>query len=139
VTFWHAIAALALLAGTSSRADAQGPSPTRWPSALNSASVWRAVPARLAPQNGGTALLAPQQLLSASDSTTIPPTHWKQGALIGGGALGLLGALTFVSLCSYDGPCHNPALFAVGGFALFGLVGFGVGALIGGQFPMGAP
>jgi len=139
VNFWHAIAALALLAGSSLRADAQGPAPIRWPTALNSASASRAASAPLVARAGAAALLVPHSLLSGTDSTRIPPTHWRQGALIGGGALGLLGALTFVSLCSYDGPCHNPALFAAGGFALFGLVGFGVGALIGGQFPMGAP
>jgi hypothetical protein len=77
--------------------------------------------------------------LRLPDSTTIPPTHWRTGALIGGGALGLLGAVTFIGLCGYDGPCHQPVLAAAGGFALGGLVGFGVGALIGGQFPLRTP
>jgi hypothetical protein len=84
-------------------------------------------------------LLRPLALRTEADSTVIPPTHWKQGALLGGGAFGILGALSFAGLSCSEGPCHNTALAAVGGFALFGLFGFGLGALIGGQFPMAAP
>ena len=78
-------------------------------------------------------------LLFAGDSVAIPPTHWKAGALIGGGFLGLLGAVAGVQLACYDGPCHNRLLGAVGGFALGGIVGFGIGALVGGQFPARTP
>lgn len=72
---------------------------------------------------------------ATSDSTRIPPTYWREGALIGGLALGAVTALFAVELCGYDQVCHQPVLSAVVGFALGGVVGGGVGALIGGQFP----
>lgn len=72
---------------------------------------------------------------TAPDSIRIPPTYWLEGALVGGGLLGLLTASTAVALCGYDSPCHNPGFYALGGFTLGALTGFGLGALIGGQFP----
>jgi len=74
---------------------------------------------------------------SPVDSSTrhIPRTYWLEGAIAGGAALGLLGAIFFVDLCNFDGPCANSVAAAAGGLILGGLTGFGVGAMIGGQFP----
>jgi hypothetical protein len=133
----RALAAFALLAGSAATAAAQGPSQAvRWPRlgsypAQGPQSLFNA---RLTKADRRVAQPTP-----AVDSASIPPTHWKAGALIGGGFLGLLGAVAGVQLSCYDGPCHNRLLGAVGGFAFGGLVGFGIGALIGGQFPARTP
>jgi hypothetical protein len=82
---------------------------------------------------------ASRLLAPLADSTRIPPTHWLAGAVLGGGFLGLLGAVTGAGLACDEGPCGSQLLGAVGGFALGGVVGFGIGALIGGQFPMRTP
>jgi hypothetical protein len=70
-----------------------------------------------------------------ADSSAIPPTHWFEGAAIGGVIGGVAGAILAVDLCNYDSPCHRPVLAGVGGGLVLGVIGFGVGALIGGQFP----
>jgi hypothetical protein len=66
----------------------------------------------------------------------VQKTHWLEGALIGGGILGVLGAAFGGGMCSYDetddGPCWDEAL--LGGVLGFG-IGFSAGGLIGGQFP----
>jgi hypothetical protein len=74
---------------------------------------------------------------SPVDSSTrhIPPTYWLEGAIAGGATLGFLGAILFVDLCNFDGPCGNSVAAAAGGLVLGGLTGFGIGAMIGGQFP----
>jgi hypothetical protein len=63
----------------------------------------------------------------------IRPTHWKEGALIGGVVTGLGLVLWVNALCSDSGTDCGDAvpLALLGG----GLVGGVVGALIGGQFP----
>ncbi len=135
----YAVIATLLLAGSGAGAAAQGPDPIRWAHA-NSPMV------RLQPTS--PAVLRQVSLVGAAptgaepslaDSARIAATHWKTGAVIGGGVLGVLGAWTFVGLCGMDGPCHHATLSAVGGFALGGLLGFGLGALVGGQFPVGSP
>jgi hypothetical protein len=83
--------------------------------------------------------VTPTPQLTAADSARIASTHWKTGAVVGGTALGAFGAAAFVSLSCYDGPCHNQVVAGLGGFLLFGIVGFGLGALVGGQFPASAP
>ncbi len=130
-----AVSVLALLTGFADPASAQGPGPLRWP---QPASAVLPLPATLAL---GSAPAAPLVLSGypGADSTRIPPTHWRTGAFIGGAALGLLTAVAFVGVCGFDSPCHRPVLFALGGFALGGGVGFAVGALIGGQFPARTP
>jgi hypothetical protein len=70
-----------------------------------------------------------------ADSNAIPRTHWLEGGAIVGGLAGVAGGILAVGLCGYDSPCLHPALAAVTGAVLMGLVGFGLGALIGGQFP----
>ncbi len=75
-------------------------------------------------------------MATVGDSARIRPTHWLTGALIGGTALGALGLIGGYQLCDMgDTPCNNrpQAMLALG--FIFGMVGFGVGALIGGQFP----
>jgi hypothetical protein len=137
--FWPAIAVLALLAGSATNAAAQGPGPVRWPRSVSGAADGPTSLIRAPLNNAAGTVGDSPRLRLAGDSAAIAPTHWKAGALIGGGFLGLLGAVTGVQLSCYDGPCHNRLLGAVGGFALAGIVGFGVGALIGGQFPAGTP
>ncbi len=130
-----AINALALLAGFATAAAAQGRGPVRWPRPLSE------VPPRVSVTRGSL-LAAPSAFapgLGGVDTTRIAPTHWRAGAIIGGTVLGLLSAAAFVGMCGYDSPCHRPLLYALGGFALGGITGFGLGALVGGQFPARTP
>ena len=69
------------------------------------------------------------------DSSHRRRTHAREGALIGGVAIGLLGAITGVGLCHFDDPCRHPAPFAIGGFVLGALAGAGLGGRIGEGFP----
>jgi hypothetical protein len=65
----------------------------------------------------------------------IPPTHWKEGALIGGIGAGLSLALLASSVCQHSesgGDCGGA--FSAG-FLVGGVLGGLVGALIGGQVP----
>jgi hypothetical protein len=75
-----------------------------------------------------------QPLAPDSLPRDIPPTHWKEGALIGGLSVGVGLAVLADGLCSSDsgGSCGGAA---TGGFLLGGLIGGVTGALIGGQFP----
>ena len=70
-----------------------------------------------------------------ADSVVIPKTHWLEGGAILGGLMGLGGVIGGLGFCHYDGPCRQPVAAATAGLVVSGLVGFGVGALIGGQFP----
>ena len=133
------VLAVCLLAAFPLAAGAQGPAPVQWPHA-DPPAIGPQAPAGEANLRARYLGVRPLTLQIVADSSRIPRTYWKAGAVIGGGAMGVLGAAAFVSLCGYDeGPCHNPLLWGAGGFALFGIVGFGVGALIGGQFPMTTP
>ncbi len=131
-----AVPALLFLAAHTSTAGAQGPRSFQWPHATPP-QVRLLSPAPSHPL-GPTGAPRPIRL-AAADSSRIAATRWKAGAVIGGTVLGALGAAVFVSLSCYDGPCHNQVLAGIGGFALFGIVGFGLGALVGGQFPAGSP
>ena len=64
----------------------------------------------------------------------IRPTHWKEGALIGGLSLGVGLAFLVDGLCrsSDSGDCGGAT---TGGFLLGGVIGGVIGALIGGQIP----
>ena len=65
----------------------------------------------------------------------IRPTHWKEGALIGGLSVGLGLAFLADGLCrSSDsgGSCGGAATV---GFVVGGVIGGLIGALVGGQFP----
>ncbi len=65
----------------------------------------------------------------------VPRTHWLEGGLVGGVALGIFGGLVGHALCTNSDvrqTCTGPTL----GSAVLGAgVGFVTGALIGGQFP----
>jgi hypothetical protein len=136
---WLSIWTVVLLAGAPAGAAAQGPGPVRWPRPDLTVSAWPTGPSTSSLQPAIALQPPPARLLPARDSTRIPHTHWKTGALIGGTTLGLLTAWMFAGLCGGEGPCHQPVLSAVGGFALGGMTGFGLGALIGGQFPARGP
>ncbi len=130
-----AVAALAFLAGFVGPASAQGPNPVRWPRPTFASMTW-STPAGV---NGPSVNSMLAQGAGPADTARIPPTHWKTGAIIGGATLGLLGAVVFVGACGFDHPCHRPVWYGLGGFALGGVLGFGIGALIGGQFPAHSP
>ena len=97
---------------------------------------WSAAQFRLQPGAAAPAHLAPSYLTaSGGDSAVIRPTHWLVGGTIGGGLAGIAGGALAVGFCGMDGPCRDPGTAALGGFLIMGLLGFGIGALIGGQFP----
>jgi hypothetical protein len=80
--------------------------------------------------------LAQVALRDTTDSIPrqIQPTHWKEGALIGGLALGATFALLAPGFCALgDGSSCGGA--AVAGFLGGAVIGGLIGALIGGQFP----
>jgi hypothetical protein len=58
-----------------------------------------------------------------------------EGAVLGGIALGFLGAITGLGLCHFDDPCPHPLPFVMGGAVLGGAAGVGIGARIGGAVP----
>ena len=132
-------AALVLAAGPAATVAAQTPREVRWPRPIDARFGVRWSPPSLTPRVAAASLPGPARMWSGADSTAIPKTHWKTGALIGGGVLGVLTAVFAVGMCSFDAPCQEPVLPAVGGFAIGGLTGFGIGALIGGQFPVREP
>ncbi|HEX7919084.1 MAG TPA: hypothetical protein VF454_06740 [Gemmatimonadales bacterium] len=73
---------------------------------------------------------------AVADTTQLAPTYWKEGALIGGIPMAILGAIAGHDLCEWsDGTGNDDCILAtVGTAALSGGVGAIVGALIGGQF-----
>jgi hypothetical protein len=76
--------------------------------------------------------------LNADLRRSTRPTYWLTGGLIGGVAMGVLGAVVGAGLCADDDTDHSTGtciLAGLGGAAIFGGVGFTVGALIGGLFP----
>ena len=134
-----AVAALVLAVGSASTAAAQAPRVERWPRPIDARFGVLGSPLSVTPHMAATSLLGSARTWIGADSTAIRKTHWKTGALIGGGVLGVMTAVFAVGMCSFDGPCGNPVLPAVGGFAIGGVTGFGIGALVGGQFPVRAP
>ena len=73
-------------------------------------------------------------LSASTDSVVIPRTHWLEGAAIGGGLGIILGTIGALEICHFDG-CRSDAAAVFGLASGLGVIGFGLGALIGGQFP----
>ncbi len=65
----------------------------------------------------------------------IPPTRWKEGALIGGVTAGLGLALLIDGLCRSADTAGDCGGALTGGFLVGAVIGGVTGALIGGQFP----
>jgi hypothetical protein len=87
-----------------------------------------------APSPSGRALAKPWA--ADTNTPTSHPTHWKEGALVGGilGAIG--GALLGNGICHAGDDTSSNCTAATIGVAAIGALGFGViGALIGGAFP----
>jgi predicted membrane protein len=65
----------------------------------------------------------------------IRPSYWLEGALVGAGALGVLTAYLGHGLCA-NSDVRQPSCLeeVVVGGVIGGLTGFGLGALVGGQF-----
>ena len=92
-----------------------------------------AIPLTIAPDGRG--------MLDRSARDTVPreirPTHWKEGALIGGLSLGVGVALLADALCRSSDTGGSCGGATIGGFLLGGVIGGVSGALVGGQFPKG--
>ena len=119
---------LLVLLGTPTFASAQGAAaPLRGPAAS----------AVFAPRVSGP--LHNRSLISPDTARTgIGPTHWKEGALIGGLAGAVGGGLLGTAVCGQSDEVGNSCtgttvLAALGGALLMAIPG----ALIGGQFPKG--
>jgi len=76
-----------------------------------------------------------QQLALDSVPREIRPTHWKEGALVGGLSLGLGLALLADGFCRSSDSGGSCGGATTAGFLLGGVLGGVIGALIGGQFP----
>ncbi len=132
------IAIVALLVASVEPVVAQGPPAMSWP---------RPTPVKLSPSSRMSVVpvragltwptgAAPVRL---ADSAAIPRTHWKVGAIVGGSVFGVVGAGAAWGLCHDENPCRAPIWPTLGAFVLAGGLGVALGALIGGQFPAGAP
>ena len=79
-------------------------------------------------------LFAPRS--AGSDTAHVASTYWKEGALIGGIPMAILGGIAGADLCEWaDGTGNDNCVVATVGTALLsGLVGGIVGGLIGAQF-----
>lgn len=82
--------------------------------------------------------LAPIVLSDTTDSLPrrIHPTHWKEGALVGGLVGGAAFAVLGYAICHAGAEAETDCSGApVAGFVVGGFMGGLIGALIGGQFP----
>jgi hypothetical protein len=67
-------------------------------------------------------------------------SYWKEGGLVAGVASSILVGLFAQGMCAYaEGNTRNCGLSLITGALLGGGVGFGLGALVGGQFPKRPP
>ena len=98
--------------------------------------AWRPAPLHIQSLASPTYELRTRRFEVSSDSgVVIPQTYWLEGGAVVGGLTAILGAVAGVGLCHYsDSGCYNPGLKAAGGFLIGAVLGFGPGALIGGQF-----
>jgi hypothetical protein len=124
--------AVSLLVCASAVSPAPAQRPEIRPRLTPFSAAWHAV----APTSHG---LAPSALAAPADTTTIRPTHWLKGGVIGGLVLGgTLGTLVFLAspyIDNCDSGCRGS--YTVSAAALGGFAGFIAGALIGGAFPKG--
>jgi len=74
-------------------------------------------------------------VLLSADSSSIPPTNWAKGAVIGGAALGLFTGFLAAGFCGYDETGKNCTTATIGGFLVGAAIGAGLGAFIGARFP----
>jgi hypothetical protein len=117
------LSTLLLLLTLTTTAEAQdAPLGVRGPRA---AQVWSAVPR------------GPLHQAFAPDSVRhrVRPTHWKEGALIGGLAAGVGLALVGDALCRGSDAAGDCGGALTAGFLVGGVMGGFVGMLIGGQVP----
>ena len=84
-------------------------------------------------------------LVNRETADTVPrqirPTHWVEGGIVGGLALGAFGIWLGNEICQKTDAGGEPGCTArsvVGGAIVGGGIGFLIGALIGGQFPKGS-
>lgn len=96
-----------------------------------------APPARVALAGPTRTEAFPRLDLGQPDSVSVPQTHWKKGAVIGGLALGIPALLIGLAWCGDpdSGSDRSAAACVIGGTAVATLTGATIGALIGGQFP----
>jgi hypothetical protein len=78
----------------------------------------------------------PGMMLVLGDTIPRPirPTYWKEGAIVGGVVLGLLGAAFGGGMCAYADQRQNCTGATLGGVLVGSLTGVSLGALLGGQF-----
>jgi hypothetical protein len=81
--------------------------------------------------------LPPNRVTVTPDTGTVPPTHWAEGAVIGGVGLGAAFAFLTYELCHdlNESASTNCTSEALGGALLGAAIGFVVGGLVGGAFP----
>jgi hypothetical protein len=111
--------------------------------------LWLMFPPQAGGQSGSSVIAGPRPTALLAVAATGPlrqsrfldprprevdPTHWKEGALVGGSTGGVALAILANGICrgNVGGDCGG---FAIGGFLLGGLMGGFVGMLVGGQFP----
>lgn len=83
---------------------------------------------RIAPRHTYTIDL-PRSPTTPDSGRVLPRTYWLEGGVVGGTVLGVLAAASAHGVCEQD--CAKSTVL-VG--ALFGALGFTIGALVGGQF-----
>jgi hypothetical protein len=122
-----ALCFLALLGPTAS--SAQTPPPT-WPPLTAKSATVLYTPTRV--YHDALGMPWPADTVARH----ISPTYWREGGLIGAGSVGAFMAYFIYGFCqdsdTVRGSCADEL---VRGGLLGGLVGFGIGALVGGQFP----
>jgi hypothetical protein len=120
---------LVLLASTSAAAQATG---IAWP------PLAQASPSPLYAEYSAGPIDRAGFSREAVDTTPrqIKPTYWKEGGVVGGALGGVFVATLAYGLCTQsEGNTRHCGFKLLGGAVLGAGAGFGLGALIGGQFP----
>ncbi len=80
----------------------------------------------------GPTRVPPMTADSDSVGKQLPKTYWKEGALIGGGAAGILGGFMGYGFCGMSETSHSScALQALGGAVIVGMMGAVLGGFTG--------